>query len=76
MTKDTVGYLPTIDAPATSMNTVLEVLTNAKLIKDPLEKPFSLQKYHHSNWSFSYHHNAACNNWHLIWRSILGRHYH
>ena len=35
--KDTVGYLPTIDAPATSMNTVLEILTNAKLIRDALQ---------------------------------------
>ena len=36
VTKDTVGCLPTIDTLATSMNTVLEILTNAKLIKDAL----------------------------------------
>ena len=34
VTKDTFAYLPTIDRPATSMNTVLEILTNAKLIRD------------------------------------------
>ena len=34
MTKDTFAYLPTIEGPATSMNTVLEILTNAKLIRD------------------------------------------
>ena len=37
MTRDTVGYLPTIDAPATSMKTVLEILMNAKLIRDALQ---------------------------------------
>ena len=35
--KDKVGYLPTIDAPATTMNTVFEILTNAKLIRDALK---------------------------------------
>ena len=27
--KDNIGYLPTIDAPATSMNTVFEILSKA-----------------------------------------------
>eukprot|EP00794_Sanderia_malayensis_P020731 gene20733-22764_t len=34
--KDTVGYLPTIDAPATSMSTVYEVLCQAVRIKEAL----------------------------------------
>ena len=34
--KDMVGYLPTIDSPATQMNTVYEILTKAKAIKDAL----------------------------------------
>ena len=34
MAKDTFGYLPTIDAPAKSTNTVLEIIANAKLIRD------------------------------------------
>ena len=37
LTEDAVGYLPTIDASATSMNTVLEILTNDKLIRDALQ---------------------------------------
>ena len=34
--KDFVGYLPTIDSPATQMNTVYEVLCKANAIKDNL----------------------------------------
>ena len=34
--KDTVGYLPTIDAPATQMNTLFEILNNANSIKKAL----------------------------------------
>ena len=37
MAKDRFGYLPTIDAPAKSTNTVLEILTNAKLIRDAVQ---------------------------------------
>ena len=37
VSKDTVGCLPTIYAPTTSMNTVLEILTNAKLIRNALQ---------------------------------------
>ena len=34
--KDTVGYLPTIDAPVTSMSTLYEVLCQAVRIKEAL----------------------------------------
>ena len=34
--QDTVGYLPTINAPAAAMNTVIEVLTQALKIKESL----------------------------------------
>ena len=37
VSKDAVGYLPTIYAPTTSMNTVLEILMNAKLIRNALQ---------------------------------------
>ena len=35
--KDNIGYLPTIDAPATSMSTVFEVLSKSLKIKDTLQ---------------------------------------
>ena len=35
--RDTVGYLPTIDSPATAMNTIFEVLTKACQTKDELK---------------------------------------
>ena len=37
MLRDTVGYLPTIDFPATAMNTVFEVLMKARQTKDELK---------------------------------------
>ena len=33
---DAIGYLPTIDSPATQMNTVFEILSRANAIKDSL----------------------------------------
>ena len=35
--RDTVGYLPTIDSPATAMNTIFEVLMKAHQTKDELK---------------------------------------
>ena len=35
--KDIIGYLPTIDAPATNMSTVFEVLSKSLKIKDTLQ---------------------------------------
>ena len=35
--KDNIGYLPTIDAPATNMSTVFEVLNQSPKIKDTLK---------------------------------------
>ena len=35
--RDTVGYLPTIDSPATAMNTIFEVLMKARQTKDELK---------------------------------------
>ena len=35
--KDNIGYLPTIDAPATNMSTVFEVLSKSLKIKDTLQ---------------------------------------
>ena len=32
--KDVVGYLPTIDAPATQMNTIFKILNNANSVKN------------------------------------------
>ena len=37
MLRDTVGYLPTIDSPATAMNTIFEVLMKARHTKDELK---------------------------------------
>ena len=88
--KDTVRYLTKIDALATSMNTAVEILTNAKLIRVALQlesvitvfdqaiyvKATEILWENYSDGSFSYHHNAACNNWDLIWRSRLKRHRH
>ena len=37
MLRDTVGYLPTIDFPATIINTIFEVLTKARQTKDELK---------------------------------------
>ena len=34
--KDTVGYLPSIDAPATQMNTIFKILNNANSVKNAL----------------------------------------
>ena len=34
---NTVGYLPTIDSPATAMNTIFEVLMKARQTKDELK---------------------------------------
>ena len=37
MFRDTEGYLPTIDSPATAMNTIFEVLIKARQTKDELK---------------------------------------
>ena len=37
VSKDNIGYLPTIDAPATNMSTVFEVLSQSLKIKDSLK---------------------------------------
>ena len=37
MLRDTVRYLPTIDFPATIINTIFEVLTKARQTKDELK---------------------------------------
>ena len=37
VSKDNIGYLPTIDAPATNMSTVFEVLSKSLKIKDSLK---------------------------------------
>ena len=37
MLRDIVGYLPTIDSPATVINTIFEVLTKARQTKDELK---------------------------------------
>ena len=35
--KDNIGYLPTIDAPATNMSTVFEILNQSLKIKDTIK---------------------------------------
>ena len=37
VSKGTIGYIPTIDAPASNMSTVFEVLTQSLQIKDSLQ---------------------------------------
>ena len=37
VSKDNIGYLPTIDAPATNMSTVFEVLSQSQRIKNSLK---------------------------------------
>ena len=37
VSKDNIGYLPTIDAPATNMSTVFEVLSQSLKIKGSLK---------------------------------------
>ena len=47
--KDTVGYLPTIDSPATQMNTVYEILKNSQLNQGCSESQFNCRSFRSSH---------------------------